>query len=280
MRLLSAEQGMLVTKPRMEGMELVAGPLGSPRVEDVAGEGPPPGAARGRASPPWTEVASLAGWGARTTEAESRDMAPRPGHLPAQCLPGVSPRSCQLPKNPLTLTSQDVLFAKTLSCLSFYLLPARPVTEVLLSPFCRRTVVATTSNRKPDPHVTQSGVQLLADLKPILERQSWLKEKFASFWRPATRGEGELVSKSQVPPENQRARAFKGASQGCISGGRGNMQNRTGSSDGHLEIGHEWPDEHHLDCLSTVSLQFQGQFVPISLRPALEIVAAYDVARG
>ena len=58
------------------------------------------------------------------------------------------------------------------------------------------------------------------------------------------------------------------------------MQNRTGSSDGHLEIGHEWPDEHHLDCLSTVSLQFQGQFVPISLRPALEIVAAYDVARG
>ena len=113
-RLLSAEQGMLVTKPRMEGMELVAGPLGSPRVEDVAGEGPPPGAARGRASPPWTEVASLAGWGARTTEAESRDMAPRPGHLPAQCLPGVSPRSCQLPKNPLTLASQDVLFAKTL----------------------------------------------------------------------------------------------------------------------------------------------------------------------
>ena len=27
--------------------------------------------------------------------------------------------------------------------------------------------------------------------------------------------------------------------------------------------------------LSTVNLQFQGQFVPISLRPALRIVAAY-----
>ena len=33
-----------------------------------------------------------------------------------------------------------------------------------------------------------------------------------------------------------------------------------------------------LTVLSTVNLQFQGQFVPISLRPVLRIVAAYVMA--
>ena len=42
----------------------------------------------------------------------------------------------------------------------------------------------------------------------------------------------------------------------------------------HLETGHRWSDQHHLDC-SKYSLQFHGWFVPVSLRPVLEIVAVY-----
>ena len=45
----------------------------------------------------------------------------------------------------------------------------------------------------------------------------------------------------------------------------------------HLEIGHWGSDQHHL-VLSTVSLQFQGQPAPISLRPVLRIVTAYVTA--
>ena len=52
---------------------------------------------------------------------------------------------------------------------------------------------------------------------------------------------------------------------------RATCRNSTVSSDSHLEI-----DLHGLDC--TVNLQFQGQFVPISLRPVLGIVAACIIA--
>ena len=37
---------------------------------------------------------------------------------------------------------------------------------------------------------------------------------------------------------------------------------------GHLLVGHRWPDQQHLDCL-TVHLQFQGLFVPVYLWPTL-----------
>ena len=54
-------------------------------------------------------------------------------------------------------------------------------------------------------------------------------------------------------------------------------RNSTVSSDSHLEIGHQWSDRHLLDCF-TVSLQFHGWLVPISLRPVLETVEAYVMA--
>ena len=55
------------------------------------------------------------------------------------------------------------------------------------------------------------------------------------------------------------------------------MQNSTVSSDSCLEIS-QWSDQCHLDCLSTVNFLFQGQLVPISLRPVPRIVAAYVMA--
>ena len=45
----------------------------------------------------------------------------------------------------------------------------------------------------------------------------------------------------------------------------------------HLEIGHRGSDQCHL-VLSTVSLQFQGQHAPISLRLVLRIVTAFLMA--
>ena len=45
-----------------------------------------------------------------------------------------------------------------------------------------------------------------------------------------------------------------------------------------LKLVRWWSDQCYLDCLSTVTLQFQDQFVSISLRPVLGIVAAYVMA--
>ena len=42
-----------------------------------------------------------------------------------------------------------------------------------------------------------------------------------------------------------------------------------------LKLVMQWSCSIILTILSIVSLQFQGQFVPISLRPVLRIVAAY-----
>ena len=56
-------------------------------------------------------------------------------------------------------------------------------------------------------------------------------------------GEGGLLSKGRLPPtDSQWTRAF-------IDGGRGlPAENSTVGSDSHLEIGHWWSDERHLDC--------------------------------
>ena len=48
-------------------------------------------------------------------------------------------------------------------------------------------------------------------------------------------------------------------------------RNSKGSSDG-IRPGPVTSDQCHLDALNTVSFQFQGQSVPISLRPVLTIV--------
>ena len=56
---------------------------------------------------------------------------------------------------------------------------------------------------KMNGSVTESGVQMLTALKPILERQGWWKGKFALFWQLATwvGGEGsvDLCPKADFP---------------------------------------------------------------------------------
>ena len=55
-------------------------------------------------------------------------------------------------------------------------------------------------------------------------------------------GEDGILSKGQLAPlDNQWERAF-------IDRGRGLHAEIAVSSDSHLEIGHWWSDQHHLDC--------------------------------
>ena len=49
----------------------------------------------------------------------------------------------------------------------------------------------------------------------------------------------------------------------------------TASPDSHLQTGLRCSDQHHLGCLGTVNIQFQGPFVLISLQPVLGCVAAH-----
>ena len=98
-------------------------------------------------------------------------------------------------------------------------------------------------------------VQLLAALKPM-KSSGWCKGNFAVFQRLATLGEGRVLSTGQLPHHWQWARAF-------IGGGRSYMQKQ------HSQL---WQSSWNWSCsglssvivLSTVNLQFQGRFVPIS----------------
>ena len=104
------------------------------------------------------------------------------------------------------------------------------------------------------------------------------KERVALCRRLATWGEGGFMSKSQFlwGLTDQGAGTLKGEFQGCICRGRGLRTEQQSA----LEIGHQWSDQHHL-VLSTVGLQFQGQFFPFFLAggwggcPVLRILAAY-----
>ena len=116
--------------------------------------------------------------------------------------------------------------------------------------------------------VTESGDLAARRSKVNKEANCW-KGKFALFQRLATGlGEGRLLSKGRLPHWQSVAKSFYTPREGAT------CRNSRVSSDSHLEIGHavvcsasSW--------LSIVNLQFQGRFVPISLRPVLRIVAAY-----
>ena len=101
---------------------------------------------------------------------------------------------------------------------------------------------------------------------------------FALLQREATQKEGRLMSVRGLLSVNQWAGVFKRAFQGVQAEGGAPCRNLTVSSDCHLEIGHWWCEQNILIVLSTGSLQFQGLFVPISLRPNLRTVAAYIMA--
>ena len=67
--------------------------------------------------------------------------------------------------------------------------------------------------------------------------------------------------------------------QGCIGGGRGlHAETAQSALTVVLKLVISGLTSVILIVLSTVSLQFQGQFVPVSLRPILRAVASYVMA--
>ena len=89
------------------------------------------------------------------------------------------------------------------------------------------------------------------------------------------RGRQARVQRS-LPTDNQWAEAFKGEFQGCTGGGRGlHAETAQSALTAILKLVIGGLTRVILIVLSPVSLRFQGQLVPISLRPVLGIVAAY-----
>ena len=89
----------------------------------------------------------------------------------------------------------------------------------------------------------------------------------------------DLCSKETTPHCQQRTRDFKEVFQGCVGGER---RLHAETSQSALTIILKLVISGLISVifivLSTVNLQFQGWFVPISLRPAFTILAAYVMA--
>ena len=81
---------------------------------------------------------------------------------------------------------------------------------------------------------------LLASQKPI-KRPGWWEWKFALFWMPAT----QQARVRQTPVQMLTCplgKSFYRQREGATG------RNSTVSSDNHLEIGHWWSDQQHIDC--------------------------------
>ena len=119
--------------------------------------------------------------------------------------------------------------------------------------------------------LTESGVWLITAQKSI-KRPGWWKGQFALFWRLTTRAGGGLTPTPHPRPDDQGARAF-------IDRGRGPHAETIQSA---LTVILKLVIGGLISVISivlgTVNLQFQGQFVPTSLKPILRIVAAYVMA--
>lgn len=86
--------------------------------------------------------------------------------------------------------------------------------------------------------VTEGEVELLAAQKPV-KRQGWQKGQFAFFQMPAT-GEGWTPVQRPAPHHWQPGGFY-------ICRERGLHAETAVSSDGQLEAGNQWSDQHHLD---------------------------------
>ena len=87
--------------------------------------------------------------------------------------------------------------------------------------------------------VSKSRVQLLAAQK-LLKRPGWWKGEFSLFGMPTARGGRADACPEVVCP----TLTISGQE---VEGGEGaTCRNTTISSDSHLEIGHQWSDQHHL----------------------------------
>ena len=117
-----------------------------------------------------------------------------------------------------------------------------------------------------------SGCSLL---KSAIQRPGWWKGKFVLFWMPAALvGRADSFQKLTPPPptDSQGARAFTG------EGRRLHAETAQSALTIILKLVIGGLTSVILIVSSTVSLQFLGWFVPISLRPVLGIVAAYVMA--
>lgn len=99
---------------------------------------------------------------------------------------------------------------------------------------------------------------------------------YSRGWQP--RGEGRL-QRLTPPNDNQRAGPFKGEFPRCIGRGKGlHAETAQLAQTVILKLSCGGLISVILIVLSTTGLQFQGPFVPISLRSVLEIAAAYAMA--
>ena len=119
----------------------------------------------------------------------------------------------------------------------------------------------------------ECGTRLLAPQKPV-NRAVWWKGKFAVFLVPATgQGQGRHLSEGQLLPSTGKlwARALIDRSG---EGGRLHAETAQSALTVIFTLVIGGLTSVILLVLGTLNLQFQGPFVPISLRPVLEIVAA------
>ena len=78
---------------------------------------------------------------------------------------------------------------------------------------------------------------------------------------------------------NSQQELLEGEFQGCIGERRGlDAEIAQSVLTIILNLVRLWSDQCHLDCFKYSNLQFQDQFVSMSLRPVLRIVAAYVMA--
>ena len=102
--------------------------------------------------------------------------------------------------------------------------------------------------------VTESEVRLLTSQKSVKSPDGW-EGKFAVFWMLTARvGGAGPCPKADSSPAPAAGKSFYSLREGIT------YRNSTGRSDSHLEIGHGELTSIFLIVLSTVSLQFQGQF--------------------
>ena len=125
------------------------------------------------------------------------------------------------------------------------------------------------------PQCDQAQVQLLIAQESNTERQVLGKRKDRFFLRKlAILGRRWThVPKNQLPPVDQGARHFKGEFQECTG------RKKKLCTEQHIQLQQSSCNWSYGGLISvtwivsnTVNLQFQGQFVPISLKPVLGIV--------
>ena len=108
-----------------------------------------------------------------------------------------------------------------------------------------------------------------------MERKVCFISETRNCWGRVQTSVQRLTSPHHHPaPDNQWGKSFYRQKD------RATCRNSIVNSDSHLQIGQWWLTRVILVVSGTVNLQFQGPFVPISLRPVLRIIAAYVMVQS